>query len=85
MSVTGSWWLLNTGSPDFSSPTGTLKLIWHQTPPILSKEAMSNRIEELGGLDSVPTNRYLFLKNFLLWVVIALLLVSIIKNFQVNQ
>ena len=48
--------------------------------PYINKTGMKDRIEELGGLDSVPKNQNSSVKNILLWFVIAVVIMSILKN-----
>jgi hypothetical protein len=48
----------------------------------MDKDAMKARMEELGGLDSAPENQSSFLKNFIVWFVIAVIVISIFKYVQ---
>ncbi len=47
----------------------------------VDQDAMKARMEELGGLESVPNNQKSFVKNFLLWFLIALILTLVFKSF----
>lgn len=50
--------------------------------PYVNKTGMKGRIEELGGLDSVPKSQSSFIKNVLLWFVIAVVVMTILNNVQ---
>jgi hypothetical protein len=48
----------------------------------MDRDAMDKRMEELGGLDSAPKNQSSFIKNFIVWFLIALILTLIFKYAQ---
>lgn len=43
-------------------------------------QAMSDRIEKLGGADTAQSNSRQFLKNLILWIIIAIVLLSIFNQ-----
>lgn len=50
--------------------------------PYVDRDLMKKRIEELGGLDSIPESRRSVFKSLVLWLVITAVILSIFKNFQ---